>query len=111
MEDLRKELISTMNKYIELLTSELDEVAPIAALHHWKSHRYNDGEDLRCKISEIKMEILQTPKIDTVKLYSEKEMICMLGDCWKEAQKSMEKNNGNPVMTTSFNTFINSHKK
>lgn len=38
--------------YIDLISAELDETAPMAALHGWKSTRVEEGERLRAAIEQ-----------------------------------------------------------
>ncbi len=107
MEDLRKELISTMNEYIDLLTSELDEVAPIAALHHWKSTRFKEGEVLRNKMTEIRMKILDAPVFNENKemvTYKELKEAFDAGMDYQYALTHYDKQVG-------FTEWFNSHKK
>ena len=54
MSDLRKELITAYDNYIKLLGDELGELVPAASLHGWKSHRYDEGVELRARIEKIK---------------------------------------------------------
>jgi hypothetical protein len=51
--------------YNDLLSQELNEVAPIAIAHRWKSTRFEEGERLRNEINNI-VESLQeiTNKIE-----------------------------------------------
>ena len=51
-----KEIISTQDDYVKLLTEELDELAIFASVHGWKSTRYGQGKKLREKIIQLKEE-------------------------------------------------------
>ena len=51
-----KEIISTQDDYVKLLTEELDELAIFASAHGWKSTRYGQGKKLREKIMQLKEE-------------------------------------------------------
>lgn len=47
-------LFTAMEDYIKLLEDELDEVVPLAAVHGWKTKRFEEGEKLRGVIEEMK---------------------------------------------------------
>ena len=53
-----EELIKKQDEYIKLLCDELDEIASIASVHHWKSGRVEQGEKLRQEIKELKQKTL-----------------------------------------------------
>jgi hypothetical protein len=53
----RDEIIKAQDEYIKLLTDELDEVVVLMSVHGWKSHRYEQGKQLRNKIEQLKKEI------------------------------------------------------
>jgi len=49
------ELVQALEEYITLLGKELDEVIPMAAVHGWKSSRYEEGKVARRKIQRLKI--------------------------------------------------------
>ena len=49
--DKLTELVQALEEYITLLGKELDEVIPMAAVHGWKSTRFEEGKKLRALIS------------------------------------------------------------
>ena len=51
------ELVEVLEDYIKLLGDELDEIVPFAANHHWVSHRYVEGRNLRNAIDECKARV------------------------------------------------------
>lgn len=51
-----KRLLLAQQEYIDLLCKELDELAGLASSHGWKSHRVEDGKELRKKIEQLKAE-------------------------------------------------------
>ena len=53
--DVARELIAALEEYIVLLGKELDEVIPMAAVHGWKSSRYEEGKVARRKIQRLKI--------------------------------------------------------
>ena len=48
------EVIKLFEEYIILLGEELDELAPFADVHGWKSSRYEEGKKMRKKIKECR---------------------------------------------------------
>lgn len=48
------ELIKAMDEYIQLLTDELNDIAPFAATHGWQTTRFEKGRELRDRIDELK---------------------------------------------------------
>lgn len=44
------DLIKKQKEYIQLLTDELTEIVAIAAIHGWKSQRFEKGKELRQEI-------------------------------------------------------------
>ena len=50
-------LIKAYQDYIELLGLEMDELAPFAATHGWKSSRYEEGKKARKLIADILKEM------------------------------------------------------
>lgn len=52
-----KELIELYGEYIRLLGEELDELAPLAHIHGWKSTRFEQGEQLRERIRDCKLKM------------------------------------------------------
>lgn len=46
-------IIEAQQEYIQLLSDELTELAGMAAVHGWKSTRYQKGAELRDKISQL----------------------------------------------------------
>ena len=53
--DKLTELVQALEEYIVLLGKELDEVIPMAAVHGWKSSRYEEGKVARRKIQRLKI--------------------------------------------------------
>lgn len=49
-----EEIIKVYDDYIILLGKELDELAPFAATHGWKSSRFEEGKKMREKITAIR---------------------------------------------------------
>lgn len=52
--DKRGKIIQALEEYIELLSMELNEVAPLARAHGWSSDRYEAGSVARKKIQDLK---------------------------------------------------------
>ena len=48
------QLIEALEQYIDVLVQELNEVVVMAAVHGWRSSRFETGEQLRNKITELK---------------------------------------------------------
>lgn len=55
--ELLHNFIEVQEKYIKLLSDELDETVPIAFNHGWQSNRYAKGASLRADIERIKNQI------------------------------------------------------
>jgi len=55
-----KSLTFAYEKYMKLLGAELDEIAPLASAHGWKSSRYEEGKQCRARIKNCKSQFLQT---------------------------------------------------
>ncbi len=48
------ELVKAQDEYAVLLTAELNDVVPLAAIHNWKSSRVDDGEKARARIAALR---------------------------------------------------------
>jgi hypothetical protein len=59
MEEL---IIQAYEEYLKILGDEIDELAPLAIAHGWKSSRFEEGEKARKKIKQIK-KILEDKKL------------------------------------------------
>lgn len=52
-----QELNLALKEYIQLLSDELSEVAPIAFVHGWRSNRFEEGKKLRRTLRSFGLEI------------------------------------------------------
>lgn len=50
-----REVIALKDEYIQLLVDELNDMAGAAYVHGWRSTRVEKGQELRDKISKIKL--------------------------------------------------------
>ncbi len=50
-------LLEALQEYIRLLNTELTELVGTAAIHGWRSHRVEQGKELRNKIEELQKNI------------------------------------------------------
>jgi hypothetical protein len=58
-------LIKALEEYIVLLGKELDELVPLAAVHGWKSSRFEEGKAARRKIQRLKITNNKLERIGT----------------------------------------------
>ena len=57
----RDELIAALEKYNELLSDELSELVSLAAVHGWRSTRFEEGVRQRAEIEILKAKIASAP--------------------------------------------------
>ena len=53
----RQKAIDVYDPYIKLLVDELNELAGIAAVHGWVTHRFEQGKKCRKAIESLKQEV------------------------------------------------------
>lgn len=58
----RDEIILKYQEYVKLLVDELNEIAPLATVHGWKSSRYEQGKRLREEIERATGDKIQEGK-------------------------------------------------
>ena len=58
-----EELIKLQEQYTQLLIAELEEVVPIAYNHGWRSKRFEEGELMRQKMSDLKNQPPSLPDV------------------------------------------------
>jgi hypothetical protein len=49
-----EELVKAYEDYIKILGDELAEIVPLAVVHGWKSTRFEQGEQARKRIKELR---------------------------------------------------------
>lgn len=55
--DKIQNLVKAYEEYIEILGAEIDDLAPMASTHGWKSARFEAGKQAREKIAAAKKEL------------------------------------------------------
>jgi hypothetical protein len=51
--EILNKIIETQKEYIKLLSDEINDLAPMAYVHGWATSRYEMGQELRKKISDL----------------------------------------------------------